>query len=37
MVENLPGVKRYQRMFDSDSGYSNISAETYKNVVTDLV
>lgn len=30
-------TKRYQRMFDSDSGYANISADTYKNVVTDLV
>lgn len=30
-------TKRYQRMFDSDSGYAGISADTYKNVVTDLV
>ncbi|MCM1272094.1 MAG: hypothetical protein NC225_03185 [Clostridium sp.] len=30
-------TKRYQRMFDKESGYADISAETYKNVVTDLV
>lgn len=30
-------TKRHQRMFDKDSGYADISAETYKSVVTDLV
>lgn len=30
-------TKRYDRMFDEDSGYANISADTYKGVVTDLV
>ncbi len=30
-------TKCYQRMFDKDSGYADISAETYKSVVTDLV
>ena len=28
--------KRYERMFDKDSGYANINADTYKSVVTDL-